>query len=417
MKKLITSTFIRIGKTNILANFLNLSVIQIINALSQIYIYYLINSILGLETFGKVIVASTFCGVAGSIINYGTNQSGIREVSSNIGKTTMSRVISNILWIRIILFIAYLMVLGGLSYFNSQYFTLIIFSLPLILAEVLNPLYFYIGIEKLKYYNLFNMLSKLISIIAVLLLIKNEYDDYKVNFIIGSSGVLIYGLLLVSAFRVYKLKLLIPRFSILLYQFKDNFYLTVNNLSVQLQQSLMVFALGKWGEEIVLGAYSFCDKLLWGGRLLIMAISNAIYPKGVQLYNERPELWFKFRFKFKIIITTFFILASIIMYFFPDYIILILTNTQEAHAINFIKAMALVPTVAALNSLNVLDLLIKNKNAAVFRISMISLIISIITVFIFVKEKNYMAIAYYALLIESVNLLMYEMAIRKYRNA
>ena len=398
-------------------NFLNLSVIQASNALSLLFIYALITDLVGLEAFGKIMFAGAVCGVAGSLVNYGTNQSGIKDVADQANSSGLGKVFTTVLFVRLLLLVAYFLLVTAYIYLEFKFYGFVLFSIPLVVAEVLNPLFFFIGIEKLRFFNLMNLTAKLLSIIGVIAFVDVESDAIWVNFIIGISSILVYIYTVYYLIVNYKLKLALPNSMELKLILKDNFYLTVNNLSVQLQQSMMVFALGKWGAEIVLGAYAFCDKILWGCRVLIIAVSNAAYPKGVQLYKQSAQLWDAFRFRIKTLVTAIFLIGSLIMMLFPEVIIKILTGTEDPFAIQFLRAMALVPTVAALNCFNVLDLLIKNKNLAIFRISIILLFISMFCAYNFVKNQDAVAIGYYTLIIELSAWIFYEVAIRKYKNA
>src|SRR3546814_21150113 len=125
---------------------------------------------------------------------------------------------------------------------------------------------------------------------------------------------------------------------------KENFFLTINNISVHLQQSLMIFAIAKWGTPIWLGAYTLCDKVIWSSRILIVSVANAIYPKATQLYQEKSKLWSVYRMSMKKLITLLFLILSLILFIIPDIIIQILAGKVNETAVFFLRLMTFAPT-------------------------------------------------------------------------
>ncbi|MFC3561655.1 oligosaccharide flippase family protein [Pedobacter jamesrossensis] len=414
LKQVLSSFISGLRETKIVSNFLNLSSIQISNTLLILLIYPVITRIIGIEDFGLVMLANTFSGLSAIVINYGTNQSGVRDVATNSSHhKNLNAVFSNTLWIRILIFIGYCILIFFLQWANIRYYTYILLSVPIVLAEVLNPLFFFLGTEKLKLYNLTNLISKAVVILMVILFIKGSKDSEWVNFIIGMASTAAYAALLIFLVTKYKLTFHFPQRKELAKITIDNFFLTINNISVHLQQSLMIFALAKWGNPLWLGAYSLCDKVVGSSRILIISVSNAIYPKAAQLFKEGTHIWIAYKSKMKKLIAFMFFLLSLGLFIMPGFVIHILSGEHNETAINFLRIMAFVPTLAALNVLNVLDLLLKNDTLSIFRIALILLVISAFTAWFLVTQALQNWFGIYTLLIEGSALLMYEYVIRK----
>lgn len=401
-------------ETKIISNFLNLSSIQLSNALLLILIYPVITRIIGIDNFGVMMLANTFSGLAGIAINYGTNQSGIRDVATNINDTRkLSSVFYVTLAIRLLIFILYIITLIGIYWLNIKYYTYILLALPIVIAEVLNPLFFYTGNEKLKIYNISNLISKVIIIAVIIIVIKGPGDAKWVNTIIGAVTSATYLFLLGTGIVQFKLNFKIPEKQEMLKIGKENFFLTINNVSVQLQQSLMVFALAKWGNASWLGAYSLCDKVIWSTRIIIISVSNAIYPKAAHLYSEGPMIWKRYMKKMKGLMGLMFFIGSLIIFIFPGLCIQIISGEKNEIATHFLRIMAFVPTVAAFNALNVVDLLLSKNTKTIFNISIILFVIACISSFTFVKLESPFWIGTYTFLTEGSALLMYEYVIKK----
>lgn len=414
MKHLIVSSFKRLKETNILSNFVNLGSIQLSNALLLILIYPIITRIIGIEEFGYVMLANTFAGISSIAINFGTNQSGVRDIAKNIdNRIQLRRVFYSNLWVRVYIFLLFLLFIWCLQWFHIRYYLFILLAIPIVISEVINPLFFFLGSENLKIFNFANLFSKALTIIFVILLIKGPEDSEWVNFIMGCSSVLIYTSLLLYAIVKNRLYLYTPSAKEMMKIGKENLFLTINNISVHLQQSFIIFAIAKWGNPAILGAYTLCDKIIWSSRVIIISISNAIYPKAAQLYQEKAKLWELYQFRMKKILFMFFFIGSLLLCIFSSQAILIIAGEPNELASTLLRYMAFLPTLAALNSLNVLDLLIKNEIVSIFRIALILIVISSSLALFLVKSEYYTWFGAYTLVIEFCALLMYEYTIKK----
>jgi len=404
----------KLKATNIIANFLNLSSIQISNVLLLMLLIPIITRIIGIREFGIIMFASKFSQLAGSVINYGTGQSGVRDVAFHIKDSKkLSPVFYSNLFIRVIIFALYILLLFVLQWVKVDYYPYILFSIPIALAEVINPLCFFIGAERLKLFNLLNLLSNIATIVAIFIFIKSPADSIWVNFILGGANAITYLGLLVYFGRQYGLGFKFPSVNELLKIGKDNFYLTVNNISVNLQQSIIIFALPRWGLAAFLGPYTLCDKIIGQCRILLITVSNAIYPNAARLFQQSTSLWDVYRKKTKYLLAGVFLAGSIFIVVLADPIVFLLSKEHNATAIIILRVMAFVPIMSALNVLNVLDLLLKNYTNYIFRIAILLFIQSVIVAFILVNIGGAFAVGMFTLIIETSAVVMYEYAIKK----
>lgn len=395
-------------------NFFHLGSIQISNAVLQILLFPVIIRMTGLPAFGHVMVANAFAGLLGIFINYGTNQSGIKDIAlSRDNPAALAQKFYPVFFIRLLLFILCLAILPLVKIYATTNFLFIIYAVPLVLAEVLNPIFFFIGIEKLLVYNVTNLFSKLASIILIILFIRGTEDAHLVNFYMGVCALASYFFLFIFAIQHYKIAFYIPGIRSLWHFIRENAYLTGNNLSVHLQQSVFLFILSASGNTMILGAYAFCDKIIWASRLLLISFSSAIYPRFTLLYQENRKKWRQYKQNINLIFCIAFTASAVVFLLFPEQIVAIFTGEKNSLGITYIRAIAFAPLMIALNSLNLLELLIRNAYASIFRISLIILGLSIFTSFFLISLKEPIYYAYYPLLIETSCLLLYLFYLRK----
>lgn len=374
----------------------------------------IITRIIGIKEFGIIMFASKFAQLAGSVINYGTGQSGVRDVAFYLtDQKKLGTVFYNNLFIRVVIFVLFIALLFGLQWVSVDYYPYILLSIPIALAEVFNPLCFFIGAERLKLFNLLNMLSNVASIVAILIFIKSPHDAIWVNFILGGANTITYIGLLIYFASKYGLSFKLPSRQEMLKIGKDNSYLTINNISVNLQQSIIIFAMPRWGYAALLGPYTLCDKIIGQCRILLITVSNAIYPNAARLFQQSTALWNIYRKKTKYLLAAVFFAGSILIFVLADFIVFILSKEHNPTAVLILRVMAFVPIMSALNVLNVLDQLLKNNTVYIFRIAVYLFILSVVVAFALVNIGGAPVIGSFTLIIETSAVLMYEYAIKK----
>jgi PST family polysaccharide transporter len=186
--------------------------VQLYNTLLSFLIYPLIIRKVGLEAFGLFTIANYFAGLMGTIVNFGTSQSGVKDIVLNKNNTAkLSEVFYSTISLRLIIFLAFLLIFSLLELVHIQNYYFYFFAIPLILSEVLNPMFLFLGKEKLAIFNITNLVSKILTILSILIFIQGEQDAIWVNFIIGSLNCIAYIFLLIWGIANYKLSYIRPQ--------------------------------------------------------------------------------------------------------------------------------------------------------------------------------------------------------------
>lgn len=387
--------------TSLFANFVNLGFIQASNILIQLILFPIIIRLVGIESFGYVIVATSIASFIGLFINYGTNLSGIKDIAINkSNKSILETLFYNIYYTRITLFIVASVLPIILFIFEYKQIKYLLFSTPIILAELINPLFYFNGIEKLTIYNLGNFLGKLCSFALIILFINPLTPAWMVNFYMGIGNFIFFGLLMLYA--IQKNKLIPPAFNIqhILHIIKTNFFLVCNNLTVHLQQSLFLILLPLVSTPIVVGAYSLADKLISSFRILLVAFSSALYPKAAIMYENQKEYWTNFKIKMNKLLFYSFLLITIVIYLFNESIVHLLAGQQNDSAALYIRSIALAPLFAAMNSMNTIELLIRNQYQFIFLNSLCLLVFVLISTSFFIYINQSELFGYYLVIVE-----------------
>lgn len=400
-------------------SFFNLSSIQAANILAQLLLIPIISRIVGLTEFGLIMLGASYAALVSIFINFGSNQSGVKEVALAKDNTpTLSKIFFSIYIVRGLLFVltslAFLFVSQWLLPLTTR--THFLYANMIIVGELLNPFFFFVGIQQLFLYNIINLISKILSIVLILLFIQSPTDSVWVNFIIGFTQIIGSIILLVALIQKHALVFIKVPFQYLVQYLKQNSYLAGNNLSVQLQQSIFLFSVSAMGNPVLLGAYSLCDKVVWSFRMLIISFFNAVYPRAAVLHQNNPEDWKQLKQKLQKLLWIVLCLAALILLFFANPIVLLITGKSNELAAFFIQSICFMPLVAGLNSLNVTELLLRNQYQYIFKIAIILLAISILFAGLFIQWGNPRLFGFFPILVELCSLPLYLYFIKSGRN-
>ena len=176
---------------HIFPNFFRLGLIQLFSILLQFLLIPVVVSRAGITENGKLLTALSIAVLFSILINYGTRQSGPLARPTAIGL---------LLALRSILF------LGVSAFFLLLYFFEVAFSffllgtLPILLAEVLNPYVLCIGADRLRVLAWLNFFGRLIGFLLVYYGWTNAAAAYWVNAYVGAGLVMVFLLFWVYEF-------------------------------------------------------------------------------------------------------------------------------------------------------------------------------------------------------------------------
>ena len=400
--------------SSIWKNFFNLGLFQAAGMLLQLLVIPIITKKYGLASFGEVALASSIGLFLANLINYGTNQTAVKDVSIHRNdKDKLSFIFNEIFWLRVVVF-ATITTTTTIITITSKYEYLILwFSiLPLLVSEIFNPLYFLIGIEKIQWISWGNIITRTLSVGSIFFINLHLNIPAQLNMLLFVPLLIFYLIIFFYIIRKFELSFTFEPLHSLNKKIKENFYVTFNGSSVILQQSIFMFAVAGVASPQSLGAYGIIDKLLGAVRQLVSAFSSAIYPKAAQLFHDSRSSWKTFRKKIQIGYAVFFLIIALFILKFSNLGSIIFTHKEDPTTILFFKLFSLAPLALALNANNVLELLLEKQYKKMFDISLIILMVTGLISFSITRYINESAIGLYPLIIESVCLIIYTVFIR-----
>ncbi len=222
----------------IVQNLSYLSVLQLFNMAVPLLTYPYLIRVLGKETYGLVIFAQALVGYLVILVNFGFNISATKEISVHRDdKNKISEIVSSVFILKGILFFVSLGILFVLLYLIPQaegYRILFYLTMYLCLYDWLFPIWYFQGIERMKYITILNVISRTIFLVLIFVFIHNK-DDFLWLPIIHGVGAIVASLIaLYIIFFRQKISFMLPTSKVIFSYFKDAVPIFISNVSIQL---------------------------------------------------------------------------------------------------------------------------------------------------------------------------------------
>ena len=203
------------AKRNLLENFLSLGALQIVGYIIPLINLPYLSRILGVEKFGLVFFAFAFMQYFIMLTDYGFGLSATREIAINRhNSNNISNIFSAVTFIKFCLLIISFLVLCIMIIFIPklhQNWLIFILSFLMVVGNAIYPVWFFQGMERMKYITFLNILAKIIFLVLIFIFVKKE-SDYIIVPLLNSLGFLVSGIIgMYFAIKELGARLYIPK--------------------------------------------------------------------------------------------------------------------------------------------------------------------------------------------------------------
>jgi O-antigen/teichoic acid export membrane protein len=273
---------LRNNKT-LFVNFSYLSILQIFIIVFPLLTYPYLIRVIGLELYGVVLYGQTLMTYVSLLINFGFNMSSSREVAIHReNPTELSRIVSTTYFCKFLLWLLcaglYFTVISIVPFFQEYYWVYAL-SYMLTINELLLPIWFFQGIEKMKYITLVNVSTRLIFVVAIFVVVHHR-EDYLYVPLLNGIGSLFGGLMaLYIVIRKERVPLRLPRLSDIKGGFSASLPLFVSTLSTQLYANVNKLVVGTFLGMSEVTIYDLGEKIVRLIKIPVQMISQTTFPK------------------------------------------------------------------------------------------------------------------------------------------
>lgn len=335
----------------VVSNIISLLILQGANyILPLITLPYLVR-VLGAEKFGILAFALAVVRYFQIFIEYGFNLSATREISIHIkNKKYISQVFSTVIIIKTcFLIFSFLILFVAINIFDRLYVNKLVyyFTFLMLIGNVLFPVWYFQGIEKMKYITYINISAKVFFTVLIFVFIKNS-SDYIYVPLINSLGIILAGL--IAFFIALKeAKFVLPKVKMFIDLFKESTHLFIANVSITLFTASNVFILGLFANDSIVGIYSSIERLIQAIKNLFVPIYQGIFPWLSRKDKEEIKIFIKKIMPFVFLFS--FILTIFIFMFSKQILQVIYNNDIITQHYYILQIFSLIPVLSALNML------------------------------------------------------------------
>jgi PST family polysaccharide transporter len=376
----------------LVSNFLSLSIVQGLNFVLPLLTFPYLVRVLGIENFGLISFANAYIIYLQVVTDYGFNLTAVREISIHRDNPQkLIEIFSSVMTIKTVLLIFSFLLLICTVYlvpkFNLNY-KVFIFSFGIVAGQVLYPVWFFQGIEKMKFITLLNILSKGIFTIAVFIFVKNTNDILLVP-LFNSLGFIVVGsLALFIISRKYGVKFKFQNVGTLIYYLRSGWYIFISGISVTLYTASTTFILGILTNNTYVGYFSIVQRIVAAVRGMIGPVSQTLFPHLAKLSLVSKEQVMQVNKKILMVGLVIMIPFSALIFFFSEPILNLLFKVDSYNVNIGLKIQAFIPTIMVLHLVfGMFTIIVFDRNRDYSRIvisaGIISLFVSTILIILF----------------------------------
>ena len=377
------------------SNFTSLTILQISNYLFPIILLPYLVRVLGVEKYGLISFAIAFHAYFITLCEYGFNLSGTKFISVNRDSIEkLSTAFSAIVLIKFLLFIlSFIILLTVVFTFNrfTNEWQVYILGSGFILGNVLFPLWFFQGMEKMKYISFIQIVIRFFFTVSVFLFVVSENDYLLYVLLLSLSRILVGILGLVAAIVRFKIAFKISKLESVRFHLKDGWNIFLSMISINVYTTSNTFILGLFAPDVVVGYFAAADKLRRALQGITTVISQTVYPHGNNLLRDSFEKFSSFMKKLLAVQSVIGLSISIALFFFSELLVQLVLGNSFNDSVLILKILSPLPFLIALSNVFGIQIMLslgldKQVNKILFAAAVIHIII------LFILIPNFYAI-------------------------
>jgi PST family polysaccharide transporter len=273
---------------SLIQNLKNLGIIQIANALHPILILPYLTRKVGVELIGLAMLGQTIMTYFSVLCEYGFNLSGTREVALNQeNPKKLSEIFFSVYTIKLGIFFA--CILGFLFIhflFPIRHFFLIFSAFGIIAAQVLNPFWFYQGLDDLKLVKNLSLIGKMVSVALTFLIIREKEDYIWINFLWAFGNVVLGFVFSIITIQKLKLRFEGIRLPVLRSYFKEGWPTFLTNFLINIELYSPTLFLSQMVNPYFFGCFTIAEKIISLFRVGLAVFFQATFATVNRLHLE-----------------------------------------------------------------------------------------------------------------------------------
>ncbi len=316
------------------SNFLSLSLLQAVNyILPLLTLPYLVKT-LGVEYFGLLTFASAIIAYFGILTDYGFNSTATKEISIHREhRKKIIEIFSSVMTIKFsLLLVSFLLLIILVFSFQKFYehWTIYLLTFGSVIGQTFFPVWFFQGMEKMKYITYLNLISKSIFTIAIFIFVKEKNDIHLVPLLFSLGGIISGSVSLFLVYYKFNIPFKFQKIKTIKIYLIDGWHVFLSRYYVSLYTTTNLLLLGFFTNNTILGHYAIAEKIVLALGGIFEPLNQTLFPylakKFKDNFNEFIHYLKRTSLLFIITSSTLVLLSE---YFIEEIIFIVKGSTDE----------------------------------------------------------------------------------------
>lgn len=377
--------------------------------ISFITLPYLLR-ILGPEKFGAIAFAQTIITYGNLLVDYGFNLTAPRDIA-RCDKNDVPKHFAAFYGAKLVLLVPILLFGTLLIVLFREYLDILLMLcvLPSLIGNVIFPVWYFQGIQEMRFITIFNLIARTASVIAIFAFVTSQ-SDYRLAAFLQSVTPIVAGLISLMVLHHKSPEIfLIPFWCDIKEKFREGWDIFLSTVFISLYTNSNVFILGIMTNDTVVGYYSAANKLIMAVNGVMGPISSAIFPHISALYKESREQAISFLHKIVRYIGGASFLVSLATFLLAEPIVHIIMGDSYEESILILRILSFFPFVVSLSNIFGVQTMVTFGMQNIFsRILMLSAIFNFALIFPLIYFGQGVGLSITVMLVETfVTVTMY----------
>lgn len=313
---------------------------------------YLVHT-LGPTYYGMITFTQSFINYFILITDYSFNLTAPQQLAT-VEYRNWGKVFTTIMYTKLII----LLVCSGVmvlfinifdNIFTSKLLCFIVYLN--VIGNVIFPIWFFQGIQKMRYITIVNIISRSISTCLIFIFIKTSNDYILAALFLSITPIIAGGLSFFVLIKNYRYIFVKVNLSDIKEQLKYGWEIFLSIIFINIYSSSNVFFLGLLTNNTVVGYFSAIKKIIDCINGLLTPITQAIYPyinSKVKLSKKEALLFVK---KCTLILSMGVGIISLGLYLFSNFFVNLFLGRSFISSVELLEIMAFLPLITLLSNM------------------------------------------------------------------
>jgi len=277
------------------SNFLSLTVLQAANyILPLLTLPYLVKT-LGIEYFGLLAFATAIITYFRILTEYGFNATATKDISIHReNREKIIEIFSSVMSIKLSLLLLSFLLLNLLLFSFQKFEThweIYLLTFGSVIGQTLFPVWFFQGMERMKYITYINLISKLISVLAIFVFVQEKSDIYLVPILFSIGGITSGIISLYLVYNKFNIPFKLQKRETLKTYLIDGWHVFLAHYYVSLYTTTNLLFLGLMTNNVIVGYYAIAEKIVLAIGGIFEPLNQALYPYLARKFKENFNLF------------------------------------------------------------------------------------------------------------------------------